>query len=144
MAKRFGIDVKVVRLLLNAGLLCVQRKCFDDAKQIFQAVKAHSPDLPHPGVFLGLADFAQGHLVQAEQQLTASLADFPADQLGKAFLGAVYQQRGRSGWQRMLREVIEDGRDEAAIRFARSQLELAGVADSSVCEAVPHVQRVYV
>jgi uncharacterized protein HemY len=143
MAKRFGINVKAVRALLNVGLLCVQQKRFEHAEQIFRALKAHCTGLPQPGVFLGLSCFTRGHLAGAQQELEASVAAYPADQLGKALLAVVYREKGRSDWRGMLREVIEDGRDAAAIRFARIELDVHGAAAEASGHRVLHEQRVY-
>lgn len=144
MAKRFGINLKAVRALLEVGLLCVQQRRFEHAEQIFRALKAHCTDLPQPGVFLALSFFTQGRLEDAEREFETCIAAYPTDQLGKALLAAVYRENGRADWQRMMREVIEDGRDAAAIRFAR--IELGVPAESEAHKSGRRVlpeQRVY-
>jgi hypothetical protein len=79
------------------------------------------------------------------------LVRFPEHQFGKALLGVVYREMGRSGWQQWSLQVIEDSSDEAATTLARvtlgdeSALKSGPVAEElrSPAASVPHAQRVY-
>ncbi len=128
MAKRLGVDVRVTRALLEIGTMCAEQKRFDDAEAIIRATKAHRDDLPHPGTTLAMAYLYQDRLDEAEAELETVLAAFPNHQLGKALLGWTRRQAGQQGWQQPLEEVIDDGRDEWAIRLARTVLDVGGRA----------------
>ena len=140
MAKRYRVDLKITRLLLQIGLIRARAGGYDEALRIIRAVKAFRADLPHPGVALGLTLLYQGRMQDAQQELTAVLAAFPSHQLARALLGLVYRESGRGDWQSTLREVIEDGRDEWAVGLARACLKNAAAAATS---DIPHAQRLY-
>jgi hypothetical protein len=86
---------------------------------------------------------------EAEQELEAVLAAYPHHQFGKALLGLVYRESGRADWERLPREVIDDGRDEGSIKFARETLGLEAPPDDTSdsgghrSNSTPHAQRVY-
>lgn len=122
MAKRLGVDLRVTRQLLLIGVTCAKMQRFDDAERIIRAVKAFRNDVPHPGTALATAFMFQGRLQEAATELEAVLSAYPDHQLGKALLGLVYREVGRGGWQSLLQEVIEDGRDSWAIKLAHQSL----------------------
>jgi len=149
MAKRLGLELRITRLMLQIGAMCTRFGRFDDAEQILLAVKAYRDDLPHPGSLLALNLVSQGRMHEAEQELEAVLAAYPHHQFGKALLGLVYRERGRADWERLPREVIDDGRDEGSIKFARETLGLEAPPDDTSdsgghrSNSTPHAQRVY-
>jgi hypothetical protein len=149
MSKRLGLELKITRLVLQIGAMCTRFGRFDDAEQILLAVKAYRDDLPHPGSLLALNLVSQGRMREAEQELEAVLAAYPNHQFGKALLGLVHRETGRADWERLPREVIEDGRDDASIVFARETLGLESPPQDSPDsaghspESTPHAQRVY-
>lgn len=122
MAKRLGVDLRVTRQLLLIGVTCARMQRFEEAERIIRGVKAFRNDVPHPGTALATAFMFQGRLQEAATELEAVLGAFPDHQLGKALLGLVYREVGRGGWQSLLEEVIEDGRDAWAIQLARQSL----------------------
>jgi hypothetical protein len=122
VAIRYGVDLKITRLLLHIGLMCGEFGKFEQAIQIIRSVKDFREDIPHPGTVLALIHVRQNCLEDAEKELDAVRAAFPEHQLAKALLGLVHREMGRAGWQNVLREVIEDGREEWSIRLARSLL----------------------
>jgi len=139
MARKFRVDLRITRLLLQIGLMRARQGEFEDALRIIRSVKAFRDDVPHPGASLGLTYLYQGRLKLAQQELLAVLETFPGHQLARALLGLVYREAGRDDWQQPLQEVIEDASDEWAVGLARSCL------GSNVVEAgkAPHTQRVY-
>ncbi len=151
MARRFGVELQVTRRLLQIGALCTRLGKFAAAEQILQAVAAYREDLPQPRSLLALSRLCQGRLPEAARELESVLSEFPNHQFGKALLGLVYRETGRSGWQQCLLDVIEDGRDEAAITLARvtlgdeSAMQPGFVVEESAAQScsVPHAQRVY-
>jgi len=133
MAKRLGVDLRVTRQLLLIGVMCAKLRRFEDAERIILGVKAFRDDVPHPATALATALMFQGRLREAAAELEAVLSAYPQHQLGKALLGLVYREFGRSGWQSLLQEVIDDGRDLWAIQLARDSLGIEEMEAS-----VPH------
>jgi hypothetical protein len=120
--KRFGIEFKISRQMLLIGLMCERLRRFEEAEQILNAMKDYRNDLPHPRSFLALCYISQGRPRDAVRELEMMLSAHPAHQMGKVLLGIAQRNAGRAGWQRLLQEVIDDGRDEFAIKLARDTL----------------------
>lgn len=125
MAIRLGVDTRVTRQMLQIGVMCSRLQRFDDAERIIRGVMAFRTDIPHPGTALAGALGAQSRWLDAERELDGVLSMFPNHQLGKALLGLTYRQTERDGWQRLLQEVIDDGRDEWSVKFAHELLGFA-------------------
>lgn len=123
MAKRRGVDLRISRQMLQIGVMCTRLRRFETAERIIRAVKDFRDDLPHPGTTLGMALLSQGRSQEAIEELEAVVAAYPNHQLGKVFLGLAYHDAGRGGWELLLQEVIEDGRDEWAIELAQQSLD---------------------
>jgi hypothetical protein len=148
MARRFGVDLKISRLMLLIGLMCERLKRFEEGEQILRAMRAYRDDLPHPGTYLALCYISQGRAREALEELNAVRAAYPEFRMSKVLLGIARRDAGKSGWQRLLEEVIEDGRDEYAIKLAQDTLDLDSPAvptphDGTTTSHIPHVQRVY-
>lgn len=123
MAKRRGVDIRVSRLVLQVGLMCARLGRFKEAERIIRAIKAFRDEVPLPGTILAMSFYYEGRVPEALQELDAVLLAYPNHQLGKALRGLIYRKTGRPGGEQLLQQVIEDGRDEWAIRFARGCLE---------------------
>lgn len=143
MARRLGIDLRITRLLLQIGVMCARLEQYEEAERIIRAVRAFRDDLPHPGTALATSFLFQGRLEEAAQELESVLSVYPNHQLGKAFLGLVYRQTGRDGWQQLLQSVLDDGCDEAAVELARHCMNLDGEA-AAVAAAPAHEPRPFV
>ena len=149
MTKRFGVDLKISRLLLLIGLMCERLRRFEEGEQILRAMKAYRDDLPHPATFLALCYVSQGRVREALQELEAVQQACPDFQMSKVLLGIAQRDAGRPGWRRLLEDVIRDGREEYAVRLAEQTLGLdPGTStplssDGNVADRVPHAQRVY-
>ena len=148
MARRFGVDLKISRLMLLIGLMCERRRLFREGEQILRAMKAYRDDLPHPGTYLALCYMSQGRSREALEELNAVRAAYPEFQMSKVLLGIAQRDAGKSGWQRLLEEVIEDGRDEYAIKLAQDTLGVDSAAaamphNDTTAGHIPHTQRVY-
>lgn len=148
MARRFGVELNISRLMLLIGLMCERLQQFEDGERIFCAMKAFRADLPHPGTFLALCYVSQGRVREALAELAVNRAAFPDYQMSKVLLGIAERDAGMTGWQRHLEEVIEAGRDEFAIKLAQDTLGIDG-ASQSPCpgtepsSSIPHASRVY-
>lgn len=150
MAKRFGVDLKISRLMLLIGLLCERRQRFRDGEQILRAMKAYRDDLPHPGTYLALCYMSEGRVREALAELDTVRAAYPEFQMSRVLLAIAHRDAGKSGWERLLEEVIEDGLDEYAVQLARDTLGLDSVAVAATTPDlettsvhVPYGQRVY-
>jgi hypothetical protein len=139
MARRFGVELNISRLMLLIGLMCERLQQFEDGERIFRAMKAFRGDLPHPGTFLALCYVSQGRVPEALAELAVSRATFPDYQMSKVLLGIAERDAGNAGWQRHLEEVIADGRDEFAIKLAQDTL---GIEIASL-DVVSHANRMY-
>lgn len=122
MAIKHGIDMTVTRLMLEVGLMCASGRDGHLAEQIVAAVRAVRTDVPHPRSTLGLVLLFQGRIAEAIDVLEEVLREFPYHQLGKSLLGYAYRETGRRGWEQLLKDVIDDDRDEWAIKLARETL----------------------
>lgn len=148
MAKRFGVDLKISRLMLLIGLMCERRRHFREGEQILRAMKAYRDDLPHPGTYLALCYMSEGRLREALAELDAVRAAYPEFQMSQVLLGIAQRDAGKPGWERLLEEVIEDGRDEYAVQLARDTLGLESAAATTphvetTSVHIPYGQRVY-
>ena len=112
------ITAEMYRLLLQIALLGAEVRDFDTATEIAVAVRNSHPDLPHARAVLAMICLSSGQKDEAFRELEAALELFPDFQLGKALLGVSMKAVGRSGWQALLEDVIEDGRDEFAVGMA--------------------------
>jgi Bacterial type III secretion protein (HrpB1_HrpK) len=108
----------IVRFLLKISLLGTEMKLFPAAKDIIDSVVDLRPDLPQPRL-------SAAHLVarmispaQSRRVMVQLLQDFPDFQMGVAMLALGDREARISGWQALARSVIEDGRDESAMRLA--------------------------
>jgi tetratricopeptide (TPR) repeat protein len=148
MAKRFGVELQISRLMLLIGLMCERLRRFEEGERIFRAMKAYRDDLPHPSTFLALCYVSQGRLPEALRELEAVRAAHPEYQMSKVLLGIAHRDAGKAGWQQLLQEVIDDGHDEYAIKLAQDALGLDTAVQSASSSAdglsdVPRTQRVY-
>jgi tetratricopeptide (TPR) repeat protein len=152
MAKRFGVDLQISRLVLLIGLMCERLQRFEEGEQILRAMKAYRDDLPHPGTYLALCYISQGRLRDALEELEVVRTRYPDFQMGKVLLGIAQRDAGNPGWRELLQEVIDQGREEYAVKLAQETLGLdPGVAvesaapgsETSAAGLVPHAHRVY-
>jgi hypothetical protein len=124
MSKSPGVNLKLTRQLLQVGVMSGRLGRHAEAERIIRAVKAFRSDLPHPGSALATVYLFQRRFQEAARELEAVLAAFPNHQLGRALLGLMYRELGRPGWRHLAEQVIEDGRDEAAMGLARFTLDI--------------------
>jgi Bacterial type III secretion protein (HrpB1_HrpK) len=149
MGKRFGVDLRISRLMLLIGLMCERLKRYEDGERILRAMQAYRADLPQPGTGLALCYISQGRLVEALKEIDAVRAAHPEYQMAKVLLGIAHRDAGKPGWRGLLQEVIDDGRDEYAIKLARDTLGLDPGTTTIASESegapvgVPRAQRVY-
>ncbi len=92
------------------------------SNEIVEALIELRPDLPHAQVSLAIAKVKAGATEEGVADLERTLGKFPDNQMCKAMLGVFMRSLGRTGWQALLEEVIDDGRDECAIEFASAAL----------------------
>lgn len=119
MDKKLGISPGIVRALLEVAIMCTQLQRYDQAIAISRALVRFRPELPQPRALVAVAHFARaGGEKDAQRELEDMLKDFPDSQLAKAFLGAVCKQAAQPRGDALLKQVIEDGSDEWATRFA--------------------------
>jgi hypothetical protein len=148
MARRFGVDLKISRLMLLIGLMCERLRRFKEGEQILHAMKAYRDDLPHPGTYLALCYMSEGRVREALAELDAVRAAYPEFQMSQVLLGIAQRDAGKPGWQRLLEDVIEDGRDEYATQLARDTLGLESTVTTThhaetTGMQIPYAQRVY-
>lgn len=150
MTKRFGVDLQISRVMLLIGLMCERQRRFKEGEQILSAMKAYRDDLPHPGTYLALCYVSQGRLREALQELETVRTRYPDFQMGKVLLGIAKRDAGHSDWRRLLEEVIDEGREEYAVKLAQDTFDLdpgvSAVPPNSTdtgANLVPHTHRVY-
>lgn len=122
MAQKFGVDIRSVRLLLEAGVLASYEGFHVEGEAILQGVQKFRDDVPQPGVCLVGAYYFQRRYDEAIVEAKALLKKFPNCQMAKALIGGCMFSAGYRNWQVPLQEVIDDGRDEWAISMASTAL----------------------
>jgi hypothetical protein len=120
--RRFGVELNVNRLMLLIGLMCEQLGRPREGEEILRAMRAYREDLPHPRTYLALCLISQGRLREAADELEACMKEFPGHQLAKVLLGIAWRESGRQDWRTLVQGVIDDGRDEHAVKFAQETL----------------------
>jgi predicted Zn-dependent protease len=132
----------IVRFLLKMSLLGTEMKLFPAAKDIVDAVVDLRPDLPQPRLSAAHLVARMVNPAQARRVMVQLLQDFPDFQMGVAMLALGDREAHISGWQALARSVIEDGRDESAMRLAEYVLgierePLQAPSAASVASAPP-------
>lgn len=137
--------------MLLIGLMCERLQRYAEGEQILRAMKAYRDDLPHPGTYLALCYISQGRLREALEELDVVRTTYPDFQMGKVLLGIAQRDAGHRDWRRLLQEVIDEGREEYAVRLAQDTLSLdpgtgaslPGTHTDTAGHGVSHAHRVY-
>lgn len=122
MATKLGVDVKSIRLLLEIGVTAAYEGLPAEGESIVRGVQSFRDDVPQPGVCLIGAFFFQKRYEEAIAEANAVLKRFPNCQMAKALLGLSMFDAGYRDWDKPLKEVVDDGRDEWAIKLAMTTL----------------------
>jgi hypothetical protein len=122
MAERLGVDVRGIRLLLETGVVSSYEGFLTEGEAVIRGVMRFRDDVPQPWSCLVGAFFFQRRFEDGIAEAKALLKKFPNCQMAKALVGACMFELGYRDWEKPLKEVIEDGRDEWAIRFAITAL----------------------
>lgn len=122
MAEKLGVDVRSSRLLLEVAVTASYEGMIADGEAMVRAVMHFRDDVPQPWSCLVGAFFFQRRFQDGISEASALLKRFPNCQMAKALLGACMFELGYRDWDKPLKEVVEDGRDEWAIKFARTAL----------------------
>jgi hypothetical protein len=130
-----AVSGEAYRVLLQTAMLGTEMAESALAIEIAEALAALRPDLPHACIVLAMSEFCAGRKDAGVHELETTLVRFPDSQLCKAMLAVCMQDTGRQGWQALLESVIEDGRDEYAMRMACT---LLGRDDGSLMAAPGH------
>lgn len=122
MANKLGVDVRAIRLLLETGVLASYEGLHAEGEAIVRGVQCFRDDVPQPGVCLVSAFYFQGRFDDAIAEAKSLLKRFPNCQMAKALIGASMFCAGYRQWEKPLKEVVEDGRDEWAIDLSTNVL----------------------
>lgn len=122
MATKMGVDVRSIRLLLEIGVTAAYEGMAADGEGIVRGVQRFRDDVPQPGLCLIGAFFFQRRFEEAIIEAQALLKRFPNCQMAKALLGLSMFDAGYRDWEAPLKEVVNDGRDEWAIKVAMTTL----------------------
>jgi hypothetical protein len=122
MATKLGVDVRSIRLLLEIGVTAAYEGLPSEGESIVRGVQSFRDDVPQPGVCLIGAFFFQKRYEEAIVEAKAVLKRFPNCQMAKALLGLAMFDAGYRDWETPLKEVVDDGRDEWAIKLAMTTL----------------------
>lgn len=140
MAEKLGVDLRPIRLLLESGVVASYEGMTSEGEAIIRSVMRFREDVPQPWSCLVGAFFFQRRFEDGITEAKALLKKFPNCQMAKALVGACMFELGYRDWEKPLKEVIEDGRDEWAIRFANTALgyEHKAAAQSAARTAPAH------
>jgi hypothetical protein len=122
MATKLGVDVRSIRLLLEIGVTAAYEGLPSEGEAIVRGVQSFRDDVPQPGVCLIGAFFFQKRYEEAIAEAQSVLKRFPNCQMAKALLGLSMFDAGYREWEKPLKEVVDDGRDEWAIKLAMTTL----------------------
>jgi hypothetical protein len=122
MATKLGVDVRSIRLLLEIGVAACHQGPQAEGEAIVRGVQRYRDDIPQPAVCLVGAFYFQRRHEEAIAEAKAVLKRFPNCQMAKVMLGLSMFDAGYRDWEKLLKEVVEDGRDEWAIHLATTAL----------------------
>jgi hypothetical protein len=122
MADKLGVDLHGVRLVLETGILSSYEGLFAEGEAVIRNVMQFRDDVPQPWSCLVASFFFQRRFEDGIKEATALLKKFPNCQMAKALIGACMFELGYRDWDKPLKEVIEDGRDQWAFNFATTCL----------------------
>ena len=122
MAEKLGVDLRPIRLLLESGVVASYEGLAAEGEAIIRSVMSFRDDVPQPWSCLVGALFFQRRFEEGIAEAKALLKKFPNCQMAKALIGACMFELGYRDWEKPLKEVLEDGRDEWAINFAATAL----------------------
>ena len=145
-AEKSELSTSGYRSLLSAASIAVELGRTGVAERMARNLTLLRPDLPQAQSLQTMCDIFQGRHGMGLQRLRKAVEDFPDYQMGIVLLAMSMKSENVSGWQAMLEEVIEDGRDEYAIGLAYSALgrelpeglaDLVSGATTQVAPAAP-------
>ena len=116
------IETRLIQRLMEAGYLAGGYGYFNESMRIFEGIKAVRPDseLPLIGMAVSAMNAGKNHeaiKILWEQALKLN----PDSDLAKSFLGLALKLSGLNAEsQIMLKEVINGGKNEAAIKLAQA------------------------
>ena len=117
-----GLSGSAYRMLLGAALVAIELGHSAIASRMARNLTLLRPDLPQASTVDVMCDFLQDRAHAGMARLQSILDAFPDYQMGAALLATAMKNKGIGGWQTILEEVIDDGRDEFAIGLARELL----------------------
>jgi len=134
MAQKLGVDIRSIRLLLESGVMASYEGLFAEGEAIVRGVQSFRDDVPQPGVCLVAAFYFQRRYDDGIAETKILLKKFPNCQMAKALMALCMFSAGYRNWEKLLKEVVDDGRDEWAINMALTALgyDYKGGSGSSV------------
>ncbi len=118
-------ETKLVKILLEAGILAGEYQWQQDAEHIFQGLFAMRPDAEEPFIGLALTKImanASGEAVRILRD--EALRVHPDSALLQAYLALALKQAGNiHESENLARGIVAAGKDAAAVRFASAVLD---------------------
>jgi len=122
------IDAKKLRLLMQVGFLAGEYGFSGDAETIFEGVRAVRPESESPLIGLAFAKMSSDQMEESIRILEEEALKLnPESDLARGFLGMALKFSGRTEeCSRLMKEVVDRNRDEAAVKMARTILDEIG------------------
>jgi Flp pilus assembly protein TadD len=119
------VDTKLVQLLMEIGHIAGGHGYFDEARIIFEGIKAVRPESEYPLIGQAITQLNMGNYAEAARILgEEALGKNPENDLAASLLGLVLKISGlTSESERLLNHIVELDRDQTAVNMAKSILE---------------------
>lgn len=122
------IQTEVIQLLMEAGYLAGGYGLYKESEDIFEGIRAIRPDSELPIIGLAVTKMNAGKNTESARMLwEQALKINPESDLAKSFLGlALKLSNLNSESETVLKEVIDTGKNEPAIKLAQALLNDSG------------------
>ena len=122
------IETNTVQLLMETGYLAGGYGFYKESEDIFEGIQSIRPDSELPIIGLAVTKMNAGKNEEAARILwERALKINPESDLAKSFLGLALKLAGlQTESEAVLKEVTDDGKNEAAIKLAQALLKEIG------------------
>jgi predicted Zn-dependent protease len=121
-----NVSSDLLKMLAEIGFLGISRGFSAPPKDIFNGIIAVRPDDPHALTGKAVADVLLGNQADGTQELLALIKQDPKNDVAKSFLAVAYfMQRNFTELAKVVKNLVESGKDANAITMAKGLLEKA-------------------
>ncbi len=121
-----NVSSDLLKMLAEIGFLGISRGFSAPPKDIFNGIIAVRPNDPNALTGKAVADVLLGNQADGTQELLALIKQDPKNDVAKSFLAVAYfMQRNFTELAKVVKNLVESGKDANAITMAKGLLEKA-------------------